>query len=562
MEPVGYLETGVLYCDDNLDRLTQFPADCVDLVYLDPPFFSNRVYEVIWGDEAEVRSFADRWEGGIQVYLDWMKDRLVHLHRVLKPTGSLYLHCDQAAGHYLKVVLDEVFGAANFRNEIIWRRTGSNSAAKRFGPIHQNIFYYRKSDRTPFYPQYGPYTKGYVRDQFTYKDGRGRYRPVLLTGPGRREGDSGNAWRHYNPTEGGRHWQPASYVYDKYKQLTGDELGAYPLLERLEKLDEVDMIHWPAKKNGVPNYKLYLDDAPGVALQDIWAFTPGTEDCVYGREEGIDSQVKWLSSQSAERVGYPTQKPEGVLERIVSSSTEKGDIVLDPFCGCGTTVAVAQRLERQWIGIDISPQAVEVMKLRLGKLATTPTVYGLPTTLEDLRKLGPFEFQHWVVQRVHGTPSARKTADMGIDGYSFLERLPIQVKQRDRVGRPDLDAFETAIRREGKHKGFLVAFSFTRGAVEGAAVARRERDIEIALVKAEDIVEVGELIDSADRDGRPPNLSGVAPDLLGLFSALQQEIEQRPFYRPPSKRSKPSAGDLIKSARRQRQLELREKRER
>lgn len=554
MEPVGWLETSVLHCEDNLKMLASFPAECVDLVYLDPPFFSNRVYEVIWGDEAEVRSFEDRWEGGIRIYLDWIEARLKHLHRILKPTGSIFLHCDQAAGHYLKILLDEVFGAGNFRNEIIWRRTGSNSASKRFGPIHQNIFYYRKSAKARFYPQHGPYTADYVRGQFGLKDERGHYRAAPLTGPGRRQGDSGKKWRHYNPTTVGRHWQPAAYVYDKYEALTGETLGSLPLQERLDKFDEVGLIHWPEKENGVPEYKLYLDDAPGVALQDLWTYTPGTDGCVYGQTDGIDSQVKWLSSKSAERVGYPTQKPEGILERIIESSTSEGEIVLDPFCGCGTTVAVAERLKRKWIGIDISPQAVEVMKLRLAKLGSTPSIHGLPTTVDDLRELGPFEFQHWIVQRVLGTPSPRKTADMGIDGYSFFEDLPIQVKQRERVGRPDLDSFETAIRREGKHKGFLVAFSFSKGAVEGAAVARKERGIEIVLVKVEDVVRVGELIDAADRDGRPPDLSSLTPNLMGLFSALEEEARARPFYVPPSKGSKPSAKELIKSARGQREL--------
>src|SRR5215210_1850476 len=153
------------------------PEESVDLIYLDPPFFSNRAYEVIWGDEAEVRSFADRWEGGINVYVDWMRDRVLHMHRILKPTGSLYLHCDTAAGHYLKVMLDGIFGRQSFRNEIIWRRTGSNSAAKRFGPLHQAIFFYMKTKDAPFFPVYGPYTKGYVADYFKAEDARGRYRP-------------------------------------------------------------------------------------------------------------------------------------------------------------------------------------------------------------------------------------------------------------------------------------------------------------------------------------------------------------------------------------------------
>jgi DNA modification methylase len=556
VQPVGYLETSVLHCEDNLKMLSGFPAECVDLVYLDPPFFSNRVYEVIWGDEAEVRSFADRWEGGIQVYLDWMEVRLRQLHRVLKPTGSLFLHCDQAAGHYLKVLLDEVFGTHNFRNEIIWRRTGSNKASTRFGPIHQNIFYYGKSSKASFYPQYGPYTVGYVEGQFKLHDQRGRYRAAPLTGPGKRKGDSGLPWRHYDPTSVGRHWQPAPYVYEKYRALTGRDLAEFPLIERFERLDEVDLIHWPAKANGVPEYKLYLEDAPGVALQDLWAFTPGTEDCVYGDSGGIDSQVKWLSSKSAERVGYPTQKPEGILERIIESTTCENDIVLDPFCGCGTTVAAAERLKRKWIGIDVSPQAVEVMKLRLAKQKVTPTVHGLPTSVDDLRQLGPFEFQHWIIQRVLGTQSPRKTSDMGIDGYSFFENLPIQVKQKERVGRPELDNFETAIRREKKHKGFFVAFSFSKGAIEGAAVARKERGIEIVLVKVEDVVRVGELIDSADREGRPPDLSSLSSDLMGLFSALEKEVEERPFYIPPSKRSKPTAKELIRSARGERKLDL------
>jgi DNA modification methylase len=403
--------------------LASFPAECVDLVYLDPPFFSNRIYEVIWGDEAEVRSFADRWEGGIRVYLDWMEARLIQLHRVLKSTGSLFLHCDQAAGHYLKVLLDEVFGARNFRNEIIWRRTGSNKASTRFGPIHQNIFYFGKTSKAAFFPQYGSYTKEYVEDKFTMEDERGRYRAAPLTGPGRRKGDSGKPWRHCDPNKAGRHWQPASYVYDKYRDLTsGDDLANYPLIERLEKLDGVGLIHWPTKADGVPEYKLYLADSSGVALQDLWAFTPGTEGCVFDQTGGIDAQVKWLSSKNAERVGYPTQKPEGILDRIIKCTTQEGDIVLDPFCGCGTTVAAAERLNRKWIGIDVSPQAVEVMKLRLAKQKVTPTVHGLPTSVEDLRQLGPFEFQHWIVQRVLGTQSPRKTSDMGIDGPGEAKR--------------------------------------------------------------------------------------------------------------------------------------------
>jgi DNA modification methylase len=548
MNPLAYLETGVLQCEDNLYALSRLPDECVDLIYLDPPFFSNRTYEVIWGDEAEVRSFEDRWEGGINVYLEWMEVRLRQLHRVLKRTGSLYLHCDQAAGHYLKVLLDEIFGTANFRNEIIWRRTGSNSARKRFGPIHQNIFYYGKSAAAAYYPQFRPYTKEYVRDRFRQSDERGHYHDVALTGSGRRSGESGSAWRDYDPTAKARHWQPSSYLYKKYAEITGEDLAQYPLLERLDRLDEIGLIHWTRQK--VPRYKHYLADAPGVALQDIWAYQPGSEGLVSGPPPGgIDEDVKWLGRTHAERVGYPTQKPEGVLERIIRSSSQEGDIVLDPFCGCGTSVAVAQRLGRQWIGIDISAQAAEIVKLRLHKLGAKPTVYGLPTHVDDLRRLGHFEFQNWIIQRVMGTPSPRQTSDLGVDGWSFFEQLPIQVKQRESVGRPDVDSFKTAVEREHKHKGFLIAFSFTRGARDEVARLRREGGVEIALVCAEDIVRVGDLIDSADRDGRPPDLSTVSGDLMGLFSAMQAAVGERPFFPPPREDAKPSVEDLLRSVR-------------
>jgi DNA modification methylase len=533
MAAVKVLETGVVYCDDNLRRLRQFPDQCVDLVYLDPPFFSNRNYEVIWGDEAEVRSFEDRWEGGIQVYLGWMEVRLRQLHRVLKGTGSLYLHCDAAAGHYLKVLLDDIFGIGNFRNEVIWRRTGSNKSVARFGPIHQTILYYGKSRKSPFYPVHGPYTKGYIEGYFDQHDDRGRYRPVLLTGPSRRDGASGKPWRGYDPTASGRHWQPATYVYTKYRQVTGEDLAQYPLLERLDKLDEIGLVHWPKKARGVPNYRFYLDDAPGVAYQDIWSYQPGTEGCVYGHGEGIDRDVKWLSTRDRERVGYPTQKPEGVLERIIRASSQEGDIVLDPFCGCGTTVAVAQRLRREWVGIDISPTATGVMKQRLSKLGAIAKVEGLPVTLDDLKALGPFEFQNWVIQRVHGEPSPKKSGDMGIDGFSFFELLPIQVKQSERIGRKVVDEFETAVRRCGKHKGYIVAFSFTRGAKEEAVRARREGIVEIELVEVDRLLQ--------DQTARP------TPQIEDLFPALPKSFLDLPLPPPRPKASLPSAEELIRS---------------
>lgn len=459
----------LLYYGDNLDVLRRHVKDeSVDLVYLDPPFKSNQDYNVLFAEHgtrsaAQIKAFEDTWrwdqvaaaayeetvemggtvsqamrafrtflgENDVLAYLAMMAPRLVELRRVLKPTGSIFLHCDPTAGHYLKMLMDAVFGPTNFRNEIVWRRTGSNSAARRFGPLHQTIFYYRKSVQAPYYRVFAPYTRGYVEDYFTEQDGRGRYRPVLLTGPGVRHGDSGKPWRKYDPTSSGRHWQPATYIYEKYRKLTGDDLANYPLIERLEKLDAAGLIHWAKKAGGgVPNYRYYLADAPGVALQDIWAYQPGTEGAVYGHpEEGIDEDVKWLGAKDRERLGYPTQKPEGLLERIVRSSSREGDVILDPFCGCGTTVAVAERLRRRWIGIDITHLAINLIRHRLQdaygvKIAEAYQVIGEPTTLDDaeeLAKTDSYQFQWWALGLVGARPvEEKKGADRGIDGRIYF----------------------------------------------------------------------------------------------------------------------------------------------
>jgi DNA methylase len=264
---VAFLETGVLYCEDNLLQLTQFPDECIDLIYLDPPFFSNRHYEVIWGDEAEVRSFEDRWEGGIQVYINWMRDRVVQMRRVLRSTGSLYLHCDPHASHYLKVMLDGVFGSGNFQNEIVWKRTSAHNSAKRYGPVHDTILYYaRDNGSVTWNQQHQAYGEEYVSTSYRHVDPESgqRYRLSDLTGAGTRQGESSKPWRGFNPTSIGRHWQPPSYCYWKYTELTGKDLALIPLIDRLDELDRAGLIQWPKKPGGRPAHKRYLDDMPGV----------------------------------------------------------------------------------------------------------------------------------------------------------------------------------------------------------------------------------------------------------------------------------------------------------
>ena len=386
----------VLYYGDNLDILRRYVKDeSVDLVYLDPPFNSNATYNVLFkekdGSEAasQIRAFDDTWTWGqddeavfseIQLaggrvadclgafrlflgpcdmlsYLVMMAPRLIELRRVMKPTASIYLHCDPAASHYLKMLLDAIFGPENFRSEIIWRRTNShNKTTKQYGPIHDVILFYSKTDDFIFNPGLRPYSKAYIEDRFKYNDSRGRYQLNYLTGPGVRHGESGLEWRGFNPTNAGRHWAiPASLR--PFLPQSGDGLTTVTMLEALLKKE---LIVFPKKEGGQPMYKQYV--GPGVPYQDLWAYQPNTKGVLFNSEECIDEDVKYLEAE-AEKLGYETQKPSGLLARIISTSSEKGSIVLDPFCGCGTTIAAAQSLGRAWIGIDITFLAITLTEI-------------------------------------------------------------------------------------------------------------------------------------------------------------------------------------------------------
>ena len=382
-----------LFYGDNLDVLRQsIPANSVDLVYLDPPFNSNRSYNVIFNrhditsdaDSAQIQAFDDTWKwtpvtdqqyqgyvtgelpnavadaltafntllgrNDALAYLVNMAPRLVELHRVLRSSGSLYLHCDPTMSHYLKVLLDAIFGPDQFKSEIIWKRTTAHNSAKRYGPVHDVIFYYVRSDKSlTWNPQHQDYSEAYVESKYRFTDEKTgqMYRLSDMTGPGVRQGDSGLPWKHYNPTSIGRHWQPPSYCYWKYDQMTGTDLARFPLIERLEELDRIGLVKWPDKANGKPEHKRYLEDMPGVALQDVW------------------TDIDPINARAAERLGYPTQKPLKLLDRIISASTNEGDTVLDPFAGCGTAIDSAQQLKRNWLGIDVTYIAVDLIEKRL-----------------------------------------------------------------------------------------------------------------------------------------------------------------------------------------------------
>jgi len=448
------METDIIYCGDCTEVMRGYiPDNSIDLIYADPPFFTEQSYEVIWGNGYERRAFEDRWKGGLQNYIAWMDSKLRECHRVLKNSGSMYLHCDWHAGHYLKKKMDEIFGENRLVNDIIWKRTAAHSGEgviKKYGTIHDNILFYTKTDNYTFIPQYTPYSKEYVEKFYRHvdKDGR-RWLSRDLTAAGVRHGDSGKPWRGIDVTAKGVHW--------KFR------------VQRLDELVKEGRIYFPKKKGGMPRYKQYLDKAKGVLLQDIW------------------TDISVISSHAKERLGYPTQKPEALLERIVKTSSNPMDIVLDPFCGCGTTLVVAHKLKRRWLGIDVSPTACNLMAQRLRKLHANYKIIGMPKTVEELRALQPFDFQNWVFEKLHGRVNPRKVGDYGIDGWVELD-IPLQVKQSDSVGRNVVDNFETAIRRMNKNRGVIVAFSFGSGAYEEAARAKNEEGLDIKLKTVEEIL--------------------------------------------------------------------------
>ena len=462
------VDTRVIYCGDNLEQLKKLPDGCVDLIYIDPPFNSNRNYEVFWGETKEKRAFEDR-HASTQAYIEFMRPRCVELHRVLKPTGSFYYHCDSHASHYVKVMLDQILGENQFQNEIIWKRTSAHSSANRYGTVNDTIFFYTKSERYTWNEQHQPYDPDYITTFFEHVDPDGRrWKRMDLTGDGVRHGESGEPWRGIDVTAKGRHWALPRTAVELYG-VTGKTTQ-----EKLDALDAAKAIHWPEKEGGMPRLKVYADKCPGVPLQNVW------------------TDIRPIHNLSQERLGYPTQKPLPLLDRIIKASSNPNDIVLDAFCGCGTALVAAETLGRQWIGIDISPTACRVMAKRLRDVCHLRedenlwrqgrglVVRDLPWSEDQLRKIPPFEFENWAVIALGGIPNKAQVGDKGIDGRIYLvsampaksgadagelafmdEWYPVQVKQKDKVGRPEIDAFETAMNRANRKKGFFVSFDYS-----------------------------------------------------------------------------------------------------
>jgi DNA modification methylase len=471
--------TNRLYYGDNLDVLRDhIPDESIDLVYLDPPFNSNANYNILFKSPAgtaadsQIEAFEDTWhwndkaeaafhdvmtngntdvaellramrgflkENDMMAYLAMMAVRLIELHRVLKSTGSLYLHCDPTASHYLKLLLDGVFGGSNFLNEVIWKRTSAHSSAKRYGPVHDTILFYAKSSNYLWNKAFQPYSEKYISEFYTHVDSDGRrWRRSDLTGAGTRNGETGQEWRGINITAKGRHWAWPPSV--------------------LEGMDAEGKIHWPAKDGGMPMLKRYLDEQSGNPAQDI-----------------IDD-IPPMHNLTSERLGYPTQKPLALLERIINASSNEGDIVLDPFCGCGTAVDAAQKLGRKWIGIDVTHLSIGLierrMKDRYGD-ALAYQVIGTPNDTASALKLAadePHQFQYWITQAIGGQPfqGGRKGMDRGIDGYIYFtktgdtqgrsstEAAIISVKAGQRVGVAMVRDLKGVMEREKADIGIFV----------------------------------------------------------------------------------------------------------
>jgi site-specific DNA-methyltransferase (adenine-specific) len=468
-----------LYYGDNLDVLREsIKAESVDLIYLDPPFNSKREYNLLFKSpkgqksDAQITAFEDSWHWGPQAerefdevlhqsntdmaemvkalrsflgendmmaYLTMMANRLLELRRVLKPSGSLYLHCDPTASHYLKMVLDGVFGKESFVNEIVWKRTSAHSDAKRFASVHDILFFYADSAIHTWNQQYEPYTEEYIKTHFVHLDSDGRvFRRVDLRSPNPRP----NLTYDYTASNG--------IIYKPHRN------GWAVSRDKMEQLDREGRLFFPKKNDARLRRKLYLEDSPGVAVSDNW------------------TDIKPIFSVAAERLGFPTQKPLELLERIISASSNEGDIVLDPFCGCGTAVHAAEKLNRRWIGIDITHLAISLIEKRLKDAfgrGCRFEVHGTPKDLDSARDLADrdkYQFQWWAVSLVEAQPyqGKKKGADTGIDGLKFFndiegdaKKIVVSVKGGAALKPDDIRAINFVRERESAEIALLISLA-------------------------------------------------------------------------------------------------------
>jgi site-specific DNA-methyltransferase (adenine-specific) len=522
-----------LYYGDNLEVLRKYIRDeTVDLCYIDPPFNSKRNYNQIYNnvgseDRAQAQAFVDTWiwdeeandgfqqilsnhegrftsqtidlikglrqvlgQGSLFAYIISMALRATEIQRVLKPTGSFYLHCDPTASHYLKIVLDAVFVPAggDYRNEIIWKRKPgrgeTQNAAIRFGVSHDIIFFYVKTKSSPFKRQFTESNANYIATKFTNKDEDGRlYQLTAIVSPSLRP----------------------NLIYE-YKGYSPPDNGWSVSRERMERMEKEDRLYFPKDKSKRIRRKMYLDEMQGETVDDLW------------------SDISVINSQAAERLGYPTQKPEALMERIIEASSNEGDVILDAYCGCGTTIAVAQRLKRDWIGIDITYQSIALILRRLeatfGKdVLDKISLNGIPRDMDSARALAlkkddrvRKEFEKWALLTYslnRAIINDKKGADGGVDGVAYFQtgssdnaKIVFQVKS-GKVGRGDIAKLNSDRQREGAEMGIFITLQEPTGPMkaEAKAVGAYHHELmgrsyeTIQIVTVEEIVERNKRLD-------------------------------------------------------------------
>ena len=519
-----------LYYGDNLEVLrdrSAFPDGFVDLIYLDPPFNSNAGYNVLFKDQsggganASMEAFGDTWvwgeasrnalmdiqsgtnvalsvmmeamhraigENPLMAYLAMMAVRLVELHRVLKETGSLYLHCDTAAVHYLKLILDGVFGPDRYLNSIAWKRTTAHNDPQKFGRVQDDLLFYSKSAKKTFHAQGGEFSAAQL-SRYKGKDEDGRFKGEQLTAP------------KYSLTR------------------TFEWRGTHPGAKRQWRfgLDELEKLYAEGrillKRDGTPRkdgFKEYLASEDKPALQDIWT------------DIG-------MGPTSGERLGYPTQKPRALLERIITASSNPGDLVLDPFCGCGTAVDAAEKLGRRWIGIDITHLAIGMIedRMRSGYPNARFEVIGVPRDLASAEKLAaddPHQFQQWICWQVGGFPRDKKGGDKGVDGWfnyltdaNTIERGVISVKAGDNVNPNMVRDLGRVMERDGHRFGLFVMKGMPTKGMRDEAASQPLHDTQWGRFPALQFVTLAELF------------QGLKPKLPPLVSPVKKaaRVEMR-----------------------------------
>ena len=513
------LQTNVIICGDCERRMKErIPNESIDLIYLDPPFFSGKDYDLIWGkgkdkSKATIKVFEDAalfvkkcgecgriWRknprgefyktcgtanckgklddakdvrmSDINVFVEWMRPRIEECYRVLKPTGSIYCHIDWHSVHYMKVMMDEIFGYDNLRSEIIWQRTKVvKGTSNSFGNNHDTILTYSKSNDYLFNTLYNDDEK--VSNYMIEPETGRKFTTSAIFMPGK---------------------SPKKLIFKDVGEIIAPENKRFRWSQETYNnyiKENPYVVYW--SKNKVPRKKDYLDEFKGIQISNIW------------------TDIGGFSSASKERLGYPTQKPEILLERIIKASSNKGDIILDPFCGCGTAVVVAQKLGRKWIGIDVEPLSCTVMQYRLGSMKDRKIkvdIIDLKKTLTEKEandiivqsgRMNGHDFQEWIVNVINGIPNPRRSGDRGIDGWinepltgKMLKKTlengdPIQVKMMDKVGGPVIRLFAADMQDYSDH-GVIIAYGFANTANKEVEIAYKKHGVKIELITVRDIL--------------------------------------------------------------------------